>query len=496
MLTVFTTPKPFIGHIGLIQRNALGSWRHIADSERFLLGEAEGAAEAAGVNMAHHIPDIACNPWGTPYISALFAQAERVAQGNLLCYSNADILLPSNLAAVAAAVASTMPRFILVGRRWNVDVDVALDFSPGWEDQMRDHARRTGRLHPSTGIDYFVFPKGMLGADLPPFSVGRVRWDNWMLYNARLLDIPVIDATKVVDCWHQNHDYGHIQRDTLDHTDTDEQRFNKMLAFGEFFAFTLDDCSHVLLTDGKVVSAVDRGRTPRAPATCLLSNSLRWMMVPGEMSEALLDDQYRPGLFALLNRLLRPGMVFLDVGAHHGAVSLAAHRRVGPDGLVVAVEPSVREQMVLRMQLALNRIKDIQLFTEALTDHRGAGIFHINRSLENGRNAIRPPLAMVRGRQVPVQLDTLDALMERLSPRSVDVVKISLSDVDLSILRGAADTLSAGGLRPVLLLDPDWDQPDVQALMAAADYRLVPMPDVLAAFPSDHPLACDTAQGG
>ena len=26
MLTIFTTPKPFRGHIGIIQRNALKSW--------------------------------------------------------------------------------------------------------------------------------------------------------------------------------------------------------------------------------------------------------------------------------------------------------------------------------------------------------------------------------------------------------------------------------------------------------------------------------------
>lgn len=489
MLTVFTTPKPFVGHIGLIQRNALGSWSHIADSERILLGEAEGAAEAARANMAHHIPDIECNPWGTPYISALFAQAERVAQGSLLCYSNADILLPGNLAAIATEVASTTPRFILVGRRWNVDIDAPLDFSPGWEDRMRDHARRTGRLHPPTGIDYFILPKGVLGKNLPPFSVGRVRWDNWMLYNARLLDIPVIDATGVVECWHQNHDYSHIQRDTVDHTDTDEQRFNKMLAFGEFFTFTLDDCSHVLLPGGSVVAAADRGRTPRAPATARLANGLRWMMVPGGMSEALVAGQYRAGLFMLLDRLLHQGMVFVDVGAHHGAISLAARQRVGPEGLVVAVEPSVREQMVLRMQLGLNYIDDLQIVPEALSDYSGIGTFHINRSLENGRNSIRMPPAMLRGRQVSVQINTLDAVVDRLAPRPVDVVKISLSDVDIAVLRGAATSLADGGSRPVLLLDPDWYQPDVCALLTAAGYRVVSMQDVLVAFPSDHPLA-------
>ena len=32
MLTIFTIPKPFIGHIGVIQRNAIMSWL-ASDSE-------------------------------------------------------------------------------------------------------------------------------------------------------------------------------------------------------------------------------------------------------------------------------------------------------------------------------------------------------------------------------------------------------------------------------------------------------------------------------
>ena len=27
MITFFTTPKPFLGHIGIIQRNAIESWK-------------------------------------------------------------------------------------------------------------------------------------------------------------------------------------------------------------------------------------------------------------------------------------------------------------------------------------------------------------------------------------------------------------------------------------------------------------------------------------
>ena len=46
MLTIFSTPKPFQGHIGVIQRNAIGSWKQLhPDVEIVLFGDDEGAAE-------------------------------------------------------------------------------------------------------------------------------------------------------------------------------------------------------------------------------------------------------------------------------------------------------------------------------------------------------------------------------------------------------------------------------------------------------------------
>jgi hypothetical protein len=48
MLTFFTTAKPFGGHNGIIQKNALKSWALLhPEVELILFGDEEGAAEAA-----------------------------------------------------------------------------------------------------------------------------------------------------------------------------------------------------------------------------------------------------------------------------------------------------------------------------------------------------------------------------------------------------------------------------------------------------------------
>jgi hypothetical protein len=48
VLTLFTVPKPFRGHIGDVQRNAIESWRALReDVQVVLVGDEEGVEQAA-----------------------------------------------------------------------------------------------------------------------------------------------------------------------------------------------------------------------------------------------------------------------------------------------------------------------------------------------------------------------------------------------------------------------------------------------------------------
>lgn len=208
MLTLFTTPKPFRGHIKTIQTNAIQSWTRLhPQCEIILFGDEEGTAEIAYRFKAHHVPQVECNEYGTPLISAMFKLAQETAHHPLVGYVNADIILLSDF--VPALQRVLWPIFLVVGRRWDIDIKEPLDFSQAdWEKQLRTQLLKAGKLHPPTGIDYFAFPRGQY-RDIPPFAVGRAGWDNWLIYHTRGMKIPVIDATKAITAVHQNHDYSH-----------------------------------------------------------------------------------------------------------------------------------------------------------------------------------------------------------------------------------------------------------------------------------------------
>ena len=58
MLTLFATPKAFVGLSAILQRNAIGSWRNLGPScEIILFGDEDGTGSVADEFDATHILD-------------------------------------------------------------------------------------------------------------------------------------------------------------------------------------------------------------------------------------------------------------------------------------------------------------------------------------------------------------------------------------------------------------------------------------------------------
>lgn len=250
MLTLFTIPRSFRGHIAIIQRNAIQSWLQLRPTcEIILLGDDEGTADVAREFGLRHIPDVVCNEYDTPLVNDLFEKAQRLATHDLLCYVNTDIILMSDFMQAVERVARRKPRFLMIGQRWDIDVKGPLDFGPHWEERFRIYVTQNGQLHPSAGADYFVFRRGLWG-EIPPFAIGRTVWDNWLLYRARSRRAPLIDATQVVMAVHQNHGYSHSPKEEEGIWKGPEAKRNLELAGGWSHVFTLRDATHLLTPKG------------------------------------------------------------------------------------------------------------------------------------------------------------------------------------------------------------------------------------------------------
>lgn len=244
LLTIFTTPKPFRdAHIITIQTNAIRSWAALKPQvEVVLIGEENGVEAVAKDLGVLYIPDVKRNEQGTPLISSLFQIGAGVNQSPLLAYINADILIFDDFLSVAEQILSQAEKFLIVGQRWDLDQKKLIDFSDGWQRQVKMDCQKNGWLHTRGGSDYFIYPR-VCFQSIPDFAVGRAGWDNWMFYESRKKGWKTIDATPSIQIIHQNHDYSHLPGGQV-HYRLPETTENVRMAGGRRTIFTLMDVDY------------------------------------------------------------------------------------------------------------------------------------------------------------------------------------------------------------------------------------------------------------
>ncbi|RPI74446.1 MAG: hypothetical protein EHM45_19025 [Desulfobacteraceae bacterium] len=246
MLSLFSIPKPFQGAMEIIQKNAIESWRLLhSECEVFLFGDEWGTEKAAREFGAIHIPNVVKNEFGTPLLQKVFYDANKSASYPLLCYLNTDIILFKDI--INAADRIHFNNFLMTGQRWDMEINERIDFS-SQERQMRLYQLmlKTGVRGAKSALDYFLFPRNSRLIEIPAFAVGRPGWDNWFIFRARQLRIPVIDATDSVPIIHQNHDYAHVPAQRGKQWEGPEADWNRNLIGDQNHIFTLLDATHVL----------------------------------------------------------------------------------------------------------------------------------------------------------------------------------------------------------------------------------------------------------
>ena len=247
-VTIFTIPKPFMGHINIIQRNAIQSWLSLRPAcEIILLGDDEGVKETAEEFDVLHVPDVEKNEFGTPLLSSAFSSAQKLAKNNILMYANSDVIFTQDL--IEAVQRVDKPAFLMCGRRWDLDVTEEIDFEDReWSDRLLERVNNEGEPHGLSGIDYFTFPRNLI--NMPPFAVGRPGWDSWVIYDMRTRGIPVIDATEAITVIHQNHDYSHSRFGEKKRVGGSEWQRNIQIAGGLTNMMTLRDADWALDENG------------------------------------------------------------------------------------------------------------------------------------------------------------------------------------------------------------------------------------------------------
>lgn len=230
MLTIFTTCKPFIGEFKIIQTNAIKSWTKLGNNvEIILFGDEDGVESISKELKIKHIGKIKRNRFGTPYLNYMFEEITKIAQSDILCYVNADIILLPGFIETIDFVKKVAKKFLIVGRRREVEIKEFIDYSnPQWHINLKKYTTEHGKLGFGGAIDYFIFTKDLY-KNIPPFLVGRLWWDTYLVASVLLKTLHIFDATEAIFAIHQNHSYKHHPQSHYGVWEGEEAQYNLKL---------------------------------------------------------------------------------------------------------------------------------------------------------------------------------------------------------------------------------------------------------------------------
>lgn len=147
------------------------------------------------------------------------------------------------------------------------------------------------------------------------------------------------------------------------------------------------------------------------------------------------EGRWEVEVIAFLQRILRPGDVFLDVGAWIGPYTLLASRLVDPGGHVYAFEPDPVARRLLERNVKANRAANVTVVPYAASDSEGVAWLSFARLGNSGTGISRGEGGL------EVETVRLDRFCERNRIHQ-SVVKIDVEGAEGSVVAGMSDRLA------------------------------------------------------
>ena len=150
-----------------------------------------------------------------------------------------------------------------------------------------------------------------------------------------------------------------------------------------------------------------------------------------------LDGDYEPETRQVIQTLLKPGMTFVDLGAHIGYFALLGAQAVTDTGRVFAFEPTPDTCRTLDLNCQANGLSHrIQVEPLAISDAPGTVRFVCEpSSTSNKIVADSTPSERV----IEAECTSLDAYFESQGWPRVDLIKMDVEGAELAAFRGMAE---------------------------------------------------------
>ena len=158
----------------------------------------------------------------------------------------------------------------------------------------------------------------------------------------------------------------------------------------------------------------------------------------GATLEIECTGEYERTTSDVCRQILKPGMVFVDVGAHVGLYALPAARAVGETGTVYAFEPDPENFTLLERNVQENGYRNVCLERKAIADIVTTVPLH-RSAYNSGDHQLF--YSQHKRETVPVECTTLDTFFSDNPPPRIDLLKMDIQGAEAAAYDGMSSLI-------------------------------------------------------
>jgi FkbM family methyltransferase len=168
----------------------------------------------------------------------------------------------------------------------------------------------------------------------------------------------------------------------------------------------------------------------------------------------------------ILEKVVRPGMTIFDIGANIGYYALMELGLIGPQGRLVAIEPSPQNVALLRRNLALNGHDKVPVIESAVSDTAGERLFHLSHQSNLGTfHDTGSGVQHLSGQSINVPTMTVARIAEQHGPP--DLIRMDVEGHEVEVVGGMLEGIRAGQMAPMILFETHLSRYSAEHDMAA-----------------------------
>jgi FkbM family methyltransferase len=189
------------------------------------------------------------------------------------------------------------------------------------------------------------------------------------------------------------------------------------------------------------LTAARRVAVPFGTEATMVRSSVGYVLC-GNNDHALIaaiieSNELEPGTRKLIQRIIEPNDIFIDVGANIGMHTLAAAHAMHGQGKVIALEPYPPTVQLLEKTIWMNGYKNIvEIHSIAASDEQSERTLYLGAT--SGHHSLYPLDASSKTDSTPIKVSTTTIDQIMINSPKANLIKIDAEGAELEVLAGAA----------------------------------------------------------